>query len=419
MKRNRGINRRLPSAFIVTAALGLATLSSQGAHAKPKEAASSAASASAAFRTAAAAAHTSLAANDLAGARTAISGLAPASALETYLAASLRMDLAVRSNDTASQRKALADMLGSGAMPAGQEGYLRYLAGYAALQAGASDEGIDQLQRARALGQTDPHVSLLLVDAYLRRKRPDDAISLLQETIDKQRAAGQAVPVTWYDRGASLAFNRKNWPQLARFYAGRLTEKPTPGDWRTATSSYIFGAAPDKEAQLDLIRLQAATGALASERDVQNYATLAAGQGYSAEAKTVIEAGRSNGELSAVDPVTKPLLASLAPKAVKNLAALKTLPGRSALATGGQAAADSGDALLANAQYAEAVPFYRAALTKGGVDASRVNTRLGIALARSGDLQGAQAAFAQAKGPWADVAAYWNAWVVNQVPAKR
>ena len=418
MKRNRCSNRRLHSAFFMTFA-GWAALVSPIAHAKPKDTSPPAMSASPAFRSAVATAQTSLAANDLAGARNAISALAPASPLETYLAASLRMDLAARSNDAAGQRKAIADMLKSGAMPAGQEGRLRYLAGYAALQAGATDEGIDQLQRARALGQNDPRLSLLLVDAYVRRKRPDEAITLLQDTIDRQRAAGQPVPVAWYDRGASLAFSRKNWAQLARFHAGRLTEKPSPADWRTATSSYIFGAAPDKEAQLDLIRLQAATNALASERDVQNYATLAAGQGYAAEAKTAIEAGRSNGELSAADPVTKPLLASLAPKAVKNLAALRTLPGRSALATGGQAASESGDALLSNAQYAEAVPFFRAALAKGGIDTNRIHTRLGIALARSGDLHGAHAAFAQAKGSWADVAAYWNAWVVNQLPPKR
>lgn len=417
MKRNRCSNHRFHSAFFMTFA-GWAALASPVAHAKSKDT-PPAMSASAGFRSAVAAAETSLAANDLAGARNAISALAPASPLESYLAASLRMDLAARSNDAAGQRKAIADMLRSGAMPAGQEGRLRYLAGYAALQAGATDEGIDQLQRARALGQNDPRLSLLLVDAYVRRKRPDEAITLLQDTIDKHRAAGQPVPVAWYDRGASLAFGRKNWTQLAHFHAGRLAEKPSPAEWRTATSSYIFGAAPDKEAQLDLIRLQAATNALASERDVQNYATLAAGQGYAAEAKTAIEAGRSNGELSATDPVTKPLLASLAPKAVKNLAALRTLPGRSALATGGQAASESGDALLANAQYAEAVPFYRAALAKGGIDTNRIHTRLGIALARSGDLQGAQASFAQAKGPWADIAAYWNAWVVNQLPPKR
>ena len=47
-----------------------------------------------------------------------------------------------------------------------------------------------------------------------------------------------------------------------------------------------------------------------------------------------------------------------------------------------------------------------------GVDADEVNTRLGIALARSGDKAGAKAAFAEVKGaPRSGIAALWTAYV--------
>ena len=54
---------------------------------------------------------------------------------------------------------------------------------------------------------------------------------------------------------------------------------------------------------------------------------------------------------------------------------------------------------------------YRLALQKGGIDANTANTRLGIALARSGDKAGAQAALAAVTGPRAPIAHYWVIWL--------
>lgn len=54
------------------------------------------------------------------------------------------------------------------------------------------------------------------------------------------------------------------------------------------------------------------------------------------------------------------------------------------------------------------------ALTKGGVDEGRANARLGVALARSGDLPNAQATLAQVSGPWSAIAGFWTAWTQHQ-----
>jgi hypothetical protein len=54
--------------------------------------------------------------------------------------------------------------------------------------------------------------------------------------------------------------------------------------------------------------------------------------------------------------------------------------------------------------------MYKLALQKGGVDAAEVNTRIGIALARSGDKAGAEAAFnAVQTGKRADLVKFWLA----------
>ncbi len=73
-----------------------------------------------------------------------------------------------------------------------------------------------------------------------------------------------------------------------------------------------------------------------------------------------------------------------------------------------------GDSYYSLAQYPQAVTQYRLALSKGGVDADRVNTRLGIALARSGDLPGGKAALTQVGGNWSNTARFWTVWTDQQ-----
>lgn len=365
------------------------------------------------FRDAVAKVQGRLKAGDTAAAQSALASLAPASPLEKYMTASLSLELAAKRNDIMAQRKAVAEMLASGAAPKAELPYLNHVAGYLSYQTGATDNAITYLTRARELGRADTQASLMLAESYARKKRYADAVKLLGETVDAQIAAGKPVPASWYDRGASMAYAGKDWSSVARFNAGKLRDPAQSGpDWRTALTTYAEVARPDSEAQLDLYRLQAATGALASERDYQGYAALAAKQGYPVEAQSVIESGSASGQLASFDPVIAPLLRTVKPRAAKDLATIKSLQGgKGASAATAAKAAQDGDALLAGSQYAAAVPYYKAALSKGGVDSNRVSTRLGIALARSGDFGGAKQALAQVSGSWAPVATYWSAWV--------
>ena len=89
--------------------------------------------------------------------------------------------------------------------------------------------------------------------------------------------------------------------------------------------------------------------------------------------------------------------------------------GAAAAASSGKEALALGDNYVSLGQFPQAVEQYRLALAKGGVDAGRVNARLGIALARSGDYAGAQAALAQATdSDWANVAGFWSTWIDQQ-----
>ena len=85
---------------------------------------------------------------------------------------------------------------------------------------------------------------------------------------------------------------------------------------------------------------------------------------------------------------------------------------RAAGAAKGDVAMQTGDAYLGQRNYAKAVEMYRLALQKGSIDANVVNTRLGIALALSGQKAEAKTAFGAVAGsPRADIARFWSTWM--------
>lgn len=384
------------------------------AMAKKKQADSVDLSMSESFRATALRARTALSANDIATANREIAGLVPTSGLEKYAAAGLRMELASRRNDPQTQRKALTDMLESGAAPAAEVPYLRYLAGYYSYFLGEHGDAIAQVSYARQLGYAPVSSTVLLADANIKKGRTAEGMKLIEQAIAEQRALGKAVPEPWFDRAVAISTQLNNWPDVAKWYQQKLAAYPSQGNWRTSLSNYLSAPGIDSQVQLDLYRLQAATGAMASERDFQAYSTLAARSGFDAEAKAVIETGRASGKLTPTDSVTAGLLKTATPKATKAIAELPAQVAKAKSAANGNAAMAAGDSYFSLAQYPKAVEQYRLALSKGGVDDARVNSRLGVALARSGDLAGAKAALAQANGNWANVARFWTVWVDQQ-----
>ena len=86
-----------------------------------------------------------------------------------------------------------------------------------------------------------------------------------------------------------------------------------------------------------------------------------------------------------------------------------------AAAKTGRSAQGTADAYLGYGEYAKAAALYKTALSKGGVDADLVNTRLGFALGKSGDKAGAEAALKAVSGaPRNQLAKYYLVWLGNQ-----
>jgi len=396
---------------IVSAA---ALLVATPALAKKKVAAGPVIAMSDAFRANVAAAQAALQSRDVATASARIMALAPMSDIENYVAAGLRFELAAQRGDVQAQRIALTDLFKTNELPKKDAPRLRYVAGYLSYAVGNYDDAVAQLDYAKTLGYDGIDALLLRADIALRRNKPKEARPFVQQALARQRASGQPVPLAWSDRAISMAYQAGDWTEVGQLYRERLTQAGAREDWRSAITNYLSAAGIDSQLQLDLYRLQAANGAMASERDYQAYAQLAEKAGYFAEAKSIIEAGRKVGKLTATQPATASLLKAVTPKATKEIAALPAQAKKAAAASSGKDAQEVGDSYFSLGQFPQAVEQYRLALAKGGVDAGRVNARLGVALARSGDLPGAQAALSQASGNWASVAGFWSVWVDQQ-----
>lgn len=363
------------------------------------------------FRASVLAAQTALRARDAAAAQSSISALMPSNDFEAYVAAGLRFELASQKLDPQAQRIALTDMFKTNSVPKTDAPRLRFAAAYLSYKVGNYDDAIAQLDYAKTLGYDGVDALMLRSDIALRRNKPKEARPFVQQAIAAQKAAGKEVPVAWLDKAISMAYQAGDWTEVGQLYRERLSRIDNKEEWRTALVNYQAAAEIEPQLQLDLYRLQAANGAMASERDYQAYAQAAEKAGYFSEAKTIIESGRSAGKLTTTHSSTSQILKAVTPKAPKEIAALPALAKKAAASSNGKDALAVADDYFSLAQYPQAAEQYRAALAKGGIDSNRVNTRLGVALARSGDLPGARAALAQVGGSWAAVAGFWSVWV--------
>ncbi|BBF70701.1 tetratricopeptide repeat protein [Sphingomonas bisphenolicum] len=366
------------------------------------------------FRAAAQAAEAALKARDgtTAGAR--IASLSPTNDFESYVAAGMRFQLAAQRRDVQAERIALTDMFKTTALPRSEAPRLRYVAGYLSYMVGNYADATAQLDYAKTLGYDGIDATMLRADIALRRNKPKEARPFVQEVIARQKASGQPVPLAWTDRAIAMAYQAGDWTEVGQLYRDRLNQQDGKEEWRSALVNYQSAAELEPQLQLDLYRLQAANGAMASERDYQAYAQAAEKSGYYSEAKAIIESGRKAGKLTPTQSVTSQLLKSVTPKATKEIAALPAMAKKATTASNGKDALAVADSYFSLGQFPQAVEQYRLALTKGGIDAGHANARLGVALARSGDLPNAQATLAQVSGPWTAIAGFWTAWAQHQ-----
>jgi Tfp pilus assembly protein PilF len=352
---------------------------------------------------------------------TAQAGLPAAQAAATsadgkYVIGQFKLQIGIGLNNEAMQADAVDTLIASGGAEASELPALYRNQGALALRASPPNVAKAEAAFGKVVelnpSDTDAIVNLAKIKSDARK--PQEAVALIERAIAAKKAAGQPVDETWYKYALKLSYDNKLNAQAIRFSRELVAAYPTKENWRDALLIYRDDGNLDPAGRLDLLRLMRASKSLAGERDWYDYADAVNNAGFPGEAKAVLDEGVS---MRMIDP-KKQAFADLMRVATARLAADRaslSADAARALASGtGTAVLKMGDAYYGYGDYAKAAEFYRAAMTKGGVDAGTAQLRLGMALAQAGDRAGAEAAFHAVTGAKADLAGYWLAWLAQR-----
>ncbi len=402
------------SAYLsIALASTLATIMAAGpTFAREKPAAANAAPAidlSSAFRVAAQPVQKALQAKDYAAATAALPAADAAATKpgDKYYAGLFHYQISTAQKDDAGATAAMTAMLASGAAPAEQQASLNYQLGSNAYFAKDYAKAATSLAEAVRLGEKSPEIFILLADINFKQKQYQQGLAFADQGIAAQKAAGKPVDQDWYQRALAGAYNGKLVPEELKWSRELVRAFPTAENWRSALVLFRDSKQMDPQITLDLYRLMRVAKAVAGERDYYDYAAIAQERGLPGEAKSVADEGLASGKVPAGSRNLTEIRTGAASKVVADKASLPASERSAAAAPTGRGAMSTADAYLSYGDDAKAVTLYRLALQKGGIDADAANTRLGIALVRTGDKEGARTAFMAVKGVRQDLASFW------------
>lgn len=327
---------------------------------------------------------------------------------EKFYVGAIAYDVFKLTKDPVAGRKAINQMIASNSKLATNAAELNFVSGNMAYEAGDYQDAIAKLTEADRLGSKSVDRLLRLAEAYFKIGQVPQGLTFVDRAVAEQTATGQKAPEPWYARAASVAYKAKLFGEVGKWTRAQVKAYPTAENWRSALVTYRDGTKLEGQSTLDLFRLMRLTKSLAGERDFFEYASLATERALPGEAKSTIEEGFATGVVSKSSRAVNEMLTLATGKIAADRASLATSE-KQANAPGatGKPAAGAGDAYLGYGEDAKAAQYYKLALQKGGVDLDQVNTRLGIALARSGQKDEARKYFTAVNGPRADIARFW------------
>jgi tetratricopeptide (TPR) repeat protein len=327
---------------------------------------------------------------------------------DRYVIGILQLKAAAQSKNDAGVAAAIEAMLASGSVTQDEKFplYLNLGQTYSTLNQNA--RAIQAYTQALQLNPGSVDATGGLAEAKVGAGQAAEGLALLEKGIALQSANGGHAPEKWYTRALQIAYKAK-LPQAMQIGREWVAAYPTSNAWTNALAVYQNLQQLDDAQTLDLLRLKRATGSLAPA-DYFNYGDLAVRQGYSGEAKSVLDEGFAANKIDKSNSSFSQLYALASQKSKGDRAGLAAAPVASASA---ETTTGTGDAWYGYGDYAKAAEFYKAALAKGG-NANRINLHLGMALARAGDKAGAAAALGKVTGPVAELAKFWMVYASSK-----
>ena len=332
-----------------------------------------------------------------------------------YAVSRFQLEIGVGTNDIALQTQGIDGLIASGLVPAADLPVLYRNQAVLANNAGNKQRAEASFAKVVELTPNDPDALINLAQVKNDLRKPAEAVTLVTRAIAAKKAAGQTVDQSWYKYALKLAFDGRMKGEAAKLSRELVAAFPTKENWRDSLLIYRDLNNLDGATYLDLLRLMRASGSLSGERDWYDLADNLYKAGAYAEAKAVIDEGVSKRMVDLKKAAFAEINRVTSARLNGDRASLPGEESKAMAAANGSMAIKIADAWMGYKEYGKAIGLYRAALTKGGVDAGLVNTRLGIALLASGDRAGAEAAFRAVTGARAELAAYWLAHISRGV----
>jgi tetratricopeptide (TPR) repeat protein len=376
---------------------------------EPKPAATPAPQLSAPFRKAIAEVQTATKAGNAADAQAKLVIAEPLATMpdEKYFVAVMTLEIAKLTKDRATTRKAVEGLIASQSKLVTNMPELYYNSGALAYDAGEYPLAATRLAEADRLGSKDINRLLLGAEANFKTGQTAAGLAILRRAIAEQSAAGTKPPQDWYRRALSVSMKSKLPGEIASWSRDLVKAYPTPTNWRDAIVLYRDGSKLDPLVQLDIFRLMREVKALAGEKDFYDYAEVANNRALPAEAKAVIDEGYASGAASRSSRPIAEMLTLANSKLAGDAAAVAADERRARAASDGKLAGNIGNAYVSYGNYEKAIDLLRFAATKPGADLDAVNTRLGIALTKSGQKAEARKVFSSVNGQRVEIARFW------------
>jgi len=330
---------------------------------------------------------------------------------EKYTLNQYRLDAATKAQNAKAQATALDGMLATGLVVPADVGKFRFFSGKFAYEAKNYAKAESEFAAAAAANFTSTDLYLTQARMYADQNKAAQSLAGLDKAVAAEEAAGRKPPEDWYKFGVSQAYKGKLSADFAKWNTAQLKAYPSAENWRTALVNYRDTQNLGSKIELDLFRLMRATKSLAGEKDHYDYAYVADQAGLPGESKAVMDQFKAAGKTS--NSVNE-LYAEVSRKVASDRTSLAAEEKTAASSANGTVAAGTGNAYLGYGEYAKAAALFQTALTKGGVDADEVNTRLGIALAMQGQKDAAKQAFSAVKGARVGIAGLWLAYLDQQ-----
>jgi hypothetical protein len=275
-------------------------------------------------------------------------------------------------------------------------------------------KALPAFQAAEKAGSTDTDLVPLIVESTALSGQTLQALQTLNAEITKHEAAGEKIPVEWYQRGVSIGYKNKNPADTAAINQAtlQLTQKwvasdPQARNWNAALEVYAQQFRIPNDQRLEMLRLLRAANAMEGGDDYREYADDVYLR-FPNEAMTVLQEGANKGKVSlTAKGDAADVMGIVKGKVAADKASLPGADKASRTAANGKAALSTADAYVGYGQYAQAIDLYKVAIAKGGIDAGTANLHLGWAQALSGDAAGAKTSFGAVTGALKPIADFW------------